>query len=117
MVDAVYSALLNSSADIQRFTSTGVDAHGQPTGAWANSSTGIKCRIRELAGVSNANNEIIDSSGTAVVASHEVWLLPGVSITEKDRVVHGGITYDVQFVVSRPGGTVHHVKAYLKVAR
>ena len=117
MVDPIYNSLMNTTCDISRFTAAGVDAHGQPTGAWANSSTGIVCRIRELAGVSTANNEIIDSSGTAIVASHEVWLLPGVSITEKDRVVHGGITYDVQFVVSRPGGTVHHIKAYLKVAR
>ena len=115
---AVLTSLLNTTCTISRFTAASVDVYGQPTGSWANLATGVLCRLQEFLGVSDVEAEAVTPGGTAVIASHKLFVLSSQDITEKDRVVVGSNTYDVQFCAASPGGVSdHHKEVWLKVVR
>jgi hypothetical protein len=119
--------LFNATCTISRFTAGGVDAYGQPTGSWADLATGVKCRIQEMALNQNWALERIGPGGTAIEASHKMWIGKAQSITEKDRVttvvvdgdaaVYAGLTFDVQYCAPSPGGKRHHREIFVKVIR
>jgi len=120
-------SLFNATCTISRFTSSSVDAYGQPTGAWADYATLVRCRIQEMVMSSNWPNERIGPGGTAVEASHKMWLGKAQSITEMDKVTtvsvdgstsaYSGLSFDVVYVAASPGGKKHHIEAWLKVIR
>ena len=84
MSDPVFDSLLNTSCTIRRYTLSGVDGYGQPVEIWAALSTGVPCRLQDLAGGEAA--EVIGPGGTLIVASHKMWLDSAADILEKDRV-------------------------------
>lgn len=55
-----------------------------------------------------------DKETGAVGATHQSFWLFDVDLTEKDRVIVGGVTYDVQGVNHDVTGAGHHVEAMLK---
>ena len=84
MADAQFKRLMNTTATIRRYSLSGVDAYGQPVETWAALSTGVACRLQDLAGGEAA--EVVGPGGTLIVASHKLWLDASVDIIEKDRV-------------------------------
>ena len=120
-------SLFNATCTIRRFTSAGVDAYGQPTGAWADLATLARCRIQEMSMSSNWPNEKIGPGGTAVEASHKMWMGKAQSITEQDRittvvvdgdaVIYAGLTFDVKYCAPSPGGKRHHREVFVQVIR
>ena len=101
-----FAGLLNTSVAISRFTKTGEDGNGQPTGTWATVAT-VPCRIEPSAG------QEIESDKEVVISTHRMFLEFGVSITEADRAIVGGDEYNV-LLVKNAGGVGHHLEVELE---
>ena len=106
------ASLLNTTCTIQRNTQGAQDAHGHPAASWADTFTSVPCRL------SGARGREINVDQMVVVADYVLYVGPATDITERDRVVLGGVTYDVKFVATvnnRIGA--HHKEAALQVIR
>ena len=107
--------LLNKTATIQRNTTT-IGNDGNAASSWANSSTGVKCTIQPISGMSN-----IDAVGAALGAQFKAYfeypvdLRPFTAGGVADRVVVDSIAYSVVYVEDM-AGRVRFKKAYLKLA-
>jgi hypothetical protein len=76
---------------------------------------------------SNWPNERIGPGGTAIEASHKMWMGKAQSITEQDRIttvvvdgdaaIYAGLTFDVNYCVPSPGGKRHHREVFIQVIR
>ena len=96
-----YIDLLIQTCTIRRYTDGETDAYGEPIKVWADYLT-KPCRL-----VAGSGREV--KVGAEVVASNFRLFLEDVDVTERDRVVVGGDTYEVVLVSDRQDGSgVHH---------
>jgi SPP1 family predicted phage head-tail adaptor len=97
MRDAADS-LLAGSCVIQR-GSFSADGHGGQTVVWANMAT-VPCRMdaRDREITTMMEGQI--AGGINVMVRYTMYLKYNQDITEKDRVVYGGYTYEVSAVVA-----------------
>ena len=103
-----FMGLLNTTCTIRRFTSTGTDADGHPSGTWGDNATGVACRLAPNTGKLEGREYRV---GTQVrISSHKLYLFSGADITHEDRVVIGTPTY-VVLGVKDPAGAGHHQQA------
>jgi len=105
-----YADLLINSCTTQRFNATATDAYGNPTGSWDTALT-ESCRL-----VADIGREL--KIGAEVVIANYKLFLGDVDITEQDRVVVSGTTYEVLLVSDRQDSTgSHHKECYLRTVR
>jgi len=103
-----YLTLLINTCTVKRHAVTGTDAYGQPVYNWTDHLTDEPCRWS-----TPKNTEI--KVGAEVVIVDKQLFLGDVDITEQDRVVLDGNTYEVVSSVKRQDGTgEHHVEAFLR---
>jgi hypothetical protein len=76
------------------------DAIGQPARSFSNRATGVSCRLDPVDSVTLTGNETVSSIKNYLITEGMfVLTLPhDQTIDEQDRVIHGGITYEVVHV-------------------
>ena len=103
-----YTSLLINSCAIWRFTAGAADGYGNPAETWAAIATEA-CRW------STPVNREVKVGAEVVLADLQLFLGKDVDITEQDRVVLGGATYEVLSAMDRQNGTAnHHVECFLR---
>ncbi len=106
-----YATLLINTATIQRYTAGAQDAYGNPAKTWANHLVAEPCRLASAGG-----REV--QAGTEVVIADYQLFLGDVDVTEQDRVIVDGVTYEILLVENRQDGVgSHHKETLLRVVR
>jgi len=98
-----FADLLIHTCDIQRFTDTGPDDYNQPTKAWADLHAGEPCRMVSTKGVE------IHIDAKVVVSNWELFV-GDIDVTEQDRVIFDGETYNIVLVQPRSNDVSEHHK-------
>lgn len=106
-----FESLLIDTCTVKRFSEAGEDDYGQPTGAWNDHLTDEPCRL----GASSGRE--VKFGAEVVIADYRLFI-GDVDITEQDRVVVDGITYEVLLVLSRKDGIGdHHKECFMRLVR
>jgi len=106
-----YADLLISTCTVRRFTEGVADAYGRKERTWTDHLEDEPCRL------SASSGREITIGAEVVVADYKLFL-GDVDITERDRVILGGVTYQVLLVTNRQNGTAdHHKEVYVQVVR
>lgn len=100
----MFSKLLTSSATTQRVTNT-TSGMGATKQTWETNLASFPCRIWALRASERAM-----SGSTGVNVTHKM-ACDIADIVEADRVVSGGVTYEVKFVNNVAG---HHLEVELE---
>ena len=107
-----YTDLLINTCTVQRFTAGALDAYGNPAKAWADHLVDEPCRW------STPVNREVKVGAEVVLADLQLFLEADTDITEQDRLVLNGVTYEVLSAADRQNGSVnHHVECFLRTAR
>ena len=103
-----YDGLLINTCTIQRRTSGGTDAYGQPVYVWNAIHTNIDCRH-----ISGKGKEIKVGQETHVI--YDQLFVKDIDVTVWDRVIIDGLTYNIVDVVFRQDSVNdHHKECYLE---
>jgi len=103
-----FDSLLTGTCTLQRYTAgTAADEFGHLTKTWADTA-GVRCRVQQLGGKEMASGIFPQ------VATHRAYFRMGTDITHKDRVVYGGVTFEVALVDADTAGAGHHVEVMMK---
>ena len=97
-----FAAQLIETCDIERLTATGTSDYGHKTGTWGSLAADVACLMQVR------NGREVRVGDQAVISNH-VLFLAVQDVTERDRVLHGGVLYDV-LLVRNPGGQNHHLE-------
>lgn len=100
------AGLLDKTCTIRRVTRTNTGP--EPGETWADSATGVPCRISMLRAFEVAQMH------NAMAVTHRLYLPYGTDITNDDRVIIDGDTWHVEMVNGDPGSRQHHVEALIK---
>lgn len=101
-----YRGLLKDRATLERNTATGVDAHNRPNVTWTTLATLVPCRF-----VPQKVGEALQS-GDVVSVAGRVHFLKSQDVTEGDRFVLSGETYNIKGVsVIYSATKPHHLEA------
>src|SRR5690349_3930113 len=96
---AAADALLAATCTIQRAVGARTDQGGTRQ-TWSNLATSVPCRLDVLRGLTiNASNEKEIDGALGVVMDYTLYMKHDQDITEKDRVILGGHTFEVQAVL------------------
>ena len=111
-----FTCLLMDSCDIRRNTIGAQDGYGTPEPNWANYLEDQACRIYGFTPNSGAGREVY--VGAKLVVADKLMMIGDIDITEQDRVVSDGITYEVLMITLRQDGQgSHHKQCHLKTVR
>jgi len=111
-----FTSLLVDTCTIRRNTIGAADAYGTPTASWANHLEGQACRIYGVTPSRGAGREVY--IGAKLVVADKLMMIGDIDITEQDRVVSDGITYEVLMITLRQDGQgSHHNQCWLKTVR
>ena len=106
-----FTSLLINTCTVERFTEGAADAYGNPAQTWATHLAAQACRV------STPRNREVQVGAEVVLADLQLFL-PDVDITEQDRVVLGGLTYEVLSATDRQDGVGdHHVECMLRAVK
>ena len=106
-----YVDLLINTCTIQRNTPGAANNYGYPEPSWADHLTDESCRLQH-----GVNQEIV--VGAEVVIAEYKLFLEDVDITEQDRVIISGVTYEILSVTDKQDSAiVHHKECYLRAVR
>lgn len=106
-----FATLLINTCTILRNTPGVQNGYGQPTASWGNHLVDEACRIMGTSG------REIKVGAEVVVADYKLFL-NDVDVTEQDRIVLGGVTYEMLLVQRIQNGTGgHHKESYLRTVR
>ncbi len=106
-----FASLLINTCTVERFTEGAADGYGNPALTWADHLTDAACRA------STPKNREVQVGAEVVLADLQLFL-GDVDITEQDRVVLGGLTYEVLSAVDRQDGTAdHHMECMLRAVK
>ena len=106
-----FTSLLINTCTVRRYTAGAQDAYGNPAEAWANHIIDEPCRL-----MAGQGREIM--VGAKLVIADYVLFIDDADITEQDRVVVSGVTYEVLLVGPRQDSTVeHHKECFLRTVR
>jgi len=99
--------LLNSTCTIARSTTSKNAKNQKVKAAPATVEANVKCRL-----ITKKKTRVID--GTVHTFAESVLYLPfGQDVKAEDVITFGAETYSVQFAITNPGNSSHHVEAYL----
>lgn len=106
-----YASLLIHTCTIQRFTEGIPDAYGNPILAWADHLVDEPCRLVAAPG------REIKVGAELVIADYKLFV-EDIDITEQDRVVLSGLTYEVLLIQTYADDAVdHHKQCWLRISR
>ena len=106
-----YESLLIDVCTIQRNTPGVPDDYGHKEDAWADHLVDEPCRI-----MATQSREI--AQGVEIVIAGYQMFLNDVDVTERDRVIHNAITYEILQVSTRQDGeTEHHKELFLRTLK
>ena len=106
-----YLSLLIDTCTTQRFTEGARDASGAPSLTWADNLTDIACRL------TIASGRELKIGAELVIADYKLFV-GDVDIIEQDRIVIGGLTYEVLLVEDyKDSLTSHHKQIWLRISR
>lgn len=104
--------LFNATLSIERKSLGAADDYNEHAESWAVVAADVPCRIQGMRGRENTENK------QAVLVTHLAVMLAGTDLTEKDRVLSDGVSYEVLYANKAPGGvTGSHVEAELRELR
>ena len=104
-----YTDLLIHTCDVSRFTEGTADAYGNPVLSWSTIYNALPCRL-----MASGGREIKQDLQVAI-SDWTLQLESGVTITERDRVITGGVTYEVLLVSERNDSYAsHHITLALQ---
>ena len=106
-----FDGLLIDTCDIQRFAEGAVDDYGHPAKTWTTLHDDEPCRH-----VSGKGREV--KVGQEVVIIYDELFVGDIDVTEQDRVVLDGTTYQIVAVVFRKDDIGdHHKHLFLEVVK
>ena len=106
-----FDSLLIHTCTTQRFTEGVADGYGNPALTWADHLTDQTCRL-----VAAPGKEL--KVGAEIVVADYKLFVQDIDITEQDRVVISGLTYEVLLVQDYDNGTSsHHKQCWLRISR
>jgi len=106
-----YPSLLIYTCTVQRFAEGAFDTYGNPTLTWADHLIDEPCRLEASTG------REIKVGAEIVVADYKLFS-EDVDITEQDRVVISGLTYEVLLVQDYADSTIsHHKQVWMRISR
>ena len=112
-----YEDLLISVCTIERNTPGVPDTYGNPAPSWANHLVDEPCRLTVAGGPGSRGGRELKVGAEVVIADYNLFL-NAVDVTEQDRVVLGGATYEVLLVATRQDSTTgHHKECSMRVVR
>ena len=107
-----YTSLLINTCTIKAFTEGAVDAYGNPAKTWAATYEDEPCRW------STPKNAEVKVGAEVVIADLQLFLGGDTEVTEQDRVVLDGTTYEILSVMNRQNGiSEHHVECMLQTVK
>ncbi len=92
---ALNDNLFHSTVNIERYSTSGVDARGNLTSDWATHQTNVNCKI-----ISNGTAEDRDGRNT-IIESITIYFDDTVDVLAKDRVKDGIKFYEITGVNTR----------------
>jgi hypothetical protein len=98
-----FTDLLINTCTVQRWASLVSDDYGQPVKTWNDYLVDQKCRLSYPKGRQVQRD-------TEVIPVEAVLFLENIDVTEYDRVIVDGITYEILFVATLQGGSGNHHK-------
>lgn len=105
------SSLLIETCTVSRFTEGALDDYGIPTKTWTDYLTDEPCRL------SSSGGREVKVGAEVVIADYKLFT-GDADITEQDRIVIDGITYEVLLAIPREDGKgIHHKEFLLRVVR
>jgi len=105
-----YTSLLIDTCTIERFGEGAADAYGKPAITWSDHLTEA-CRLQ--AGVGKE----LTIGAEVVVADYKLFL-GDVDVTEQDRAIVEGVTYQILLVMNRSNGVDdHHKECLMRAVR
>lgn len=106
-----FECLLINTCTIERYTEGAADGYGKPERTWADHLANQACRL-----VPGSGREI--TIGAEVVIAEYKLFLGNIDVTEQDRVVIDGDTYQVLLVLERQdSGDNHHKELLMRLVR
>jgi hypothetical protein len=106
-----FDSLLCDTCTIKRYTEGAADDYGRLAKTWANYIEDEPCRL-----VSAKGREV--SVGAKVVVADYVLFIDNVDVTEQDRVVIDGDTFEILMVEAKKNySDEHHKELLLKTVR
>jgi len=107
-----FATLLSNTCTIRRKSLGAADAHGHAVETWADSTTGVPCRLVTTGGNEKQANELI------VIADYKLICGSSVDVTERDRIEIDSVEYDILLVSSIYGASsVHHQELKIRMIR
>jgi len=107
--------LLIHTCTTRRFAEGAPDSYGVPTKIWTDNLTDQACRLEAPAGFVGGRE--VKVGAEVVIADYRLFI-ENVDITEQDRVVINGITYEVLIVEDFSDSvSAHHKRCWLRVVR
>ena len=104
----MFSGLLINSVKITRYVAGAIDAYGNPAKTWSDHLVGEPCRISYPKG-----RQV--QRGTEVIPVEILLFTDDVDITEYDRAIVNGVTYEILFVARLQGSMGgHHLEVSLQ---
>jgi len=105
-----FNSLLINTCTIQQYTEGAIDEYGNPAKDW--DDTVVNCRW------STPSNREVKIGAEVVIADLQLFLTDEVVVTEQDRVVIEGKTYEVLSSSKRQDGFgSHHRELLLRTVR
>lgn len=107
-----YDSLLIHTCTTRRYPVAGAaDAYGTPATVWANKLENQPCRLVAAPGTE------LKVGAEIVVADYKLFV-KSIDITEQDRVVIGGLTYEILLVQDyADSASSHHKQCWLRISR
>jgi len=106
-----FTSLLINTCDVERFTLGVADSYGNPIKTWAVVINDEPCRLMDAGG-----REI--QIGAEVVIADNKLFIANDDITERDRIVILGKTYEILLVETRQDSVSgHHLELLLRLVR
>ena len=108
-----FEILMNRTAVVETPTETKTASMGVSV-SWATKHAIVKCRFWKMSG----DERLLYASFRTEVTHKMVCSARFSDITERDRVVLGGVTYDIEFVDSvDDSDRAHHMEIVLREVR
>ena len=106
-----YHELLIQTAQVSRYTAGAADAYGVPLKSWVVRLNAVPCRV------SNSGGREIKVGAEVVIADYQLFF-EDEDVTEQDRAVIDGLTYEI-LLVERPEDNVngHHKECMVRIVR
>ena len=103
-----FESLKNATMDISREGTLAKNDIGETVGTWAVVASGVSVRFQEMGGEERTDQSV------AVVRRGKIWFDLGLDLTESDRVVIDGASWEVKLVEADVAGAGHHGAAEIQ---